>query len=247
MKTFFTFIFAATLFFTISGQNIYSGRVSPLRAKGAGPASVQELYVKLQGNGEFLHGVTSGQWLGKVAEGLNYGAAKGLGFNNHITNENVMWFVKNAAVVATQDLGVGKDDYLSSGSASGDLLWIKNPNIPDSLLVYLDESGKFLILAKWDCLNPVCDLRGGAPVKETVRPEPVVTTYQKPVQVEVVIKHCYRDADTPPSYISMRPVYDCYGRVPGRTAGGYTTNAKKGDAHHFCGGYKKRCALRTGY
>lgn len=167
MKNTFS-VSVATVFFValfsffsnnLFSQTVHNGRVNPLRVKGTGPKSVDELATRLAKKDStlFIGGITHTQWLDKVAEGLNYGGAARFGFDS-IDRSEALWLVENSVVIATPS-SLGQYDYLSSGSVAKKLHWIKNPAQPDSLLVYMSEGGDFLILAKWDCLNPTCDLR----------------------------------------------------------------------------------------
>ena len=145
--------------FLVAQPSVYNGKVNPLRPKNAGPSSVEELASQLvAGTTKFIDGVNAYSWLEKVKEGANYSIEK-IGYLPLKNVEEVVWLVKNSKVVPAKDLNVAKNDILSSGSIGDKLYWINNPAEPEYYLVFFAEGGEFLILAKWDCLNPVCDLR----------------------------------------------------------------------------------------
>lgn len=153
--------------FLVAQPSVYSGKVNPLRPKGVGPSSVEELVLQLEERTtNFIGGVSANSWLDKVKEGVNLNINR-LGYLPLKTKEEVLWLVKNSKIVPPRDLNISKTDILSSGSLGNQLYWIDNPAVPENYLVFFAESGEFLILAKWDCLNPVCDLR-----KKTSSPTP---------------------------------------------------------------------------
>ncbi len=161
MKKFLFCLFVLISFsnFLVAQPSVYNGKVNPLRAKNAGPTSVEELTNQLvAGTTKFIDKINAYSWLEKVKEGANYNIDR-IGYKPLKSVEEVIWLVKNSKVVAAKDINVSKTDILSSGSIGDKLYWINNPAEPEYYLVFFAEGGEFLILAKWDCLNPVCDLR----------------------------------------------------------------------------------------
>ncbi len=178
--------------FAFGQIKLYSGQVKPLirEATPAHPKSLAEFVTKLKANQmPFIGGITSQQWLEMAAQGFNQNAAQRLKIKN-VTPANMVWILENAEVVATKDLGLKQGDYYSSGSLSNKLYWIVNPNVPDSVIVYTNEQGEWAVIAKWDCLNPACDLKKAPPPPPIIVSEPVkqtVTVYDT-VHVPLVVK-----------------------------------------------------------
>lgn len=198
MKTLLLILVSIFSFQTLVAQPaVINSKVNPLRPKGAGPNTIDEFHDQLvAGTVKFIGGINATQWLEMAMEGINYSVDR-IGFKPLTSIKQVRWMLKRSQIVAAKDLPVAKGDILSSGSLGNKLYWIDNPAVPENYLVFFTESGEFLILAKWDCLNPVCDLRkkASAPtpppakiIRDTVWKETVIVEkkyYQPEPEPEV--------------------------------------------------------------